>query len=82
VLPKGFVRIRHFGFLANRQRKALLQKCREVLSPPADSMPSAPVPIETDTGREIALCPVCHTGRMVVVDYLPRSAARIRVDSS
>jgi hypothetical protein len=82
VLPKGFVRIRHFGFLANRQRKALLQKCRELLSPPADAMPSAPVPIEADTGREVALCPVCHAGRMVVVDYLPRTAARIRVDSS
>jgi len=82
VLPKGFVRIRYFGFLANRQRKALLQKCRELLPPPADSMPSGFVPIETDTDREVALCPVCHAGRMVVVDYLPRTTARIRVDSS
>lgn len=31
ILPKGFVRIRHFGFLANRWRKARLAICREVL---------------------------------------------------
>src|SRR5262249_58803084 len=31
VLPKGFVRIRHFGFLANRWRTARLAICREVL---------------------------------------------------
>jgi hypothetical protein len=27
LLPKGFVRIRHFGFLANRRRTALLPRC-------------------------------------------------------
>src|SRR5205807_4308596 len=27
LLPKGFVRIRHFGFLANRRRAALLPRC-------------------------------------------------------
>ena len=32
ILPKGFVRIRHFGFLANRWRKARLAICREVLA--------------------------------------------------
>ena len=31
VLPQGFVRIRHFGFLANRQRKVLLKICRQLL---------------------------------------------------
>ena len=36
VLPKGFVRIRHFGFLANRFRTAALALCRQLLaiSPP------------------------------------------------
>src|ERR1700751_2168560 len=31
VLPKGFVRIRHFGFLANRRRATLLPLCFQVL---------------------------------------------------
>ena len=31
VLPKGLVRIRHFGLFANRRRSAALQRCRELL---------------------------------------------------
>ena len=31
ALPKGLVRIRHFGFFANRRRKAALERCRELL---------------------------------------------------
>lgn len=32
VLPPGFVRIRHFGFLANRQRQRMLPLCRRLLT--------------------------------------------------
>ena len=35
IVPDGFVRIRHFGLLANRTRKAKLARCRQVLAPPA-----------------------------------------------
>src|SRR5262249_62175314 len=31
ILPQGFVRIRHFGFLANRRRTALLPLCFQLL---------------------------------------------------
>ena len=31
LLPKGFVRIRHFGFIANRRRAALLPLCFQLL---------------------------------------------------
>ncbi len=48
ILPNGFVRIRHFGFLANRFRTARLALCRQLLAceipePP----PTAPVPPPT-----------------------------------
>ena len=41
VIPKGFVRVRHFGFLANRS-KGLLAKCRQLLdlSPTVPKLPS------------------------------------------
>ena len=51
VLPKGLVRIRHFGLFANRRRTATLALCRSLLgpllavapiSPPSNSAPSAP----------------------------------------
>jgi Putative transposase len=34
VLPSGFVRIRHFDFLANRHREIKLTLCRELLGVP------------------------------------------------
>ena len=42
VVPDGFVRIRHFGLLANRTRRAKLARCRELLAPPP--APAAPPP--------------------------------------
>ena len=48
VLPKGFVRIRHFGFLANRFRTARLQLCRHLLS---CSPPPAIITSNTTTGE-------------------------------
>ena len=42
VLHGGFVKIRHFGFLSNRNRHAMVQRCRELL--PA----SAPLPVVTE----------------------------------
>jgi hypothetical protein len=40
IVPDGFVRIRHFGLLANRTRRAKLARCRQLLaSPPAPAIP-------------------------------------------
>jgi len=33
ILPPGFVKILHFGFLANRNRSARLDLCRKLLTP-------------------------------------------------
>jgi len=79
VLPKGFVRIRHFGFLANRQRKALLEACRRLLSATA----AVSVVAGTDPGDQLQLCPACHTGHLQIVELLPNLLfRRRRVDTS
>ena len=74
VLPDGFVRIRHFGLLANRGRTAKLARCRELL---AARPPEAPPPPETVAalllrlaGVDITRCPVCRTGRLHIVGLL------------
>ena len=42
VLPKGLVRIRHFGLFANRTRSAMLALCRSLLGPPLASTSQLP----------------------------------------
>jgi predicted Zn-ribbon and HTH transcriptional regulator len=76
VLPDGFMRIRHFGFLANRSKKHLLPQCRKLLDlDPA--LPHCPVESAKDlllkiTGVDLSRCPHCHNGTMIVVADLPR----------
>jgi len=74
TLPKGFVRIRYYGFLANRQRQQSLDRCRELLG--ATSLPSEPaideaMPIEdTQPQPPCPTCPACQRGKLVVVELL------------
>jgi hypothetical protein len=69
VLPKGFPRIRYFGFLANRRRGQLLPLCRTLLgkSPQVRQTPTAPVvpSIEHATWQ----CPRCQ-GSMQILERL------------
>ena len=70
VLPGGFVRIRHFGFLANRVRTAKLTQCRALLAvPPAAPTPPKPVAslVLRLTGVDITRCPGCCVGRLRLV---------------
>jgi hypothetical protein len=90
VLPKGFVRIRHYGLLANRFRRQRIASCRERL----DAQAPAPPPASENlfekvlrlTGRDLSLCPACGEGRMAVVaefDPLDGETTRIEIlDSS
>jgi len=87
ILPGGFVRIRQFGFLANRARAKKLALCRELLgAPPPPAGDAVVANCEADTHRrERKLCPVCRIGQMVRVvvgkwpDLVPLAP---RLDSS
>ena len=62
VLPKGFMRIRHYGFLANRAKKQALARCRQQLN--ASEPPPLPTKTVADwmlqlTGTDINCCPQC-----------------------
>jgi hypothetical protein len=78
VLPSGFVRVRHYGLLANRCRHEKLARCRELLGmavTPADPAPAGSDPI-TPPAHESAVtptrvCPRCGAGRMVVIAEFP-----------
>jgi hypothetical protein len=61
VLPKGFMRLRHFGFLANRCRAEKLRQIRGVLAQGSTS-PVAPEEVMPDTSFAGYPCPKCHQG--------------------
>ena len=62
VLPDGFMRIRHYGFLANRSKKQALARCREHLRAPQPEEEPAKTTLEWIrdlTGIDITRCPQC-----------------------
>jgi hypothetical protein len=84
ILPAGFVRIRQFGFLANRARREKLALCRALLAAP-QAPPRRTLSEVLDRTTDEKLCPVCRTGHMILIrlSYTERLAARpLRIDSS
>ncbi|HVI72522.1 MAG TPA: IS91 family transposase [Pyrinomonadaceae bacterium] len=86
VLPEGFMRIRHFGFLANRSKKQALTQCRKLLGANTASLQS-PSESAKDlllriTGIDLSRCPSCHNGTMIVVAELPPISSSSGWDSS
>jgi hypothetical protein len=81
VLPDGFQRIRHYGFLSHRYRQAQLARCRQLLGVVSTLAATVPSPSTADyrdryeklSGKSLRECPVCHRGRMVVIALLPAS---------
>jgi hypothetical protein len=77
-LPKGFVRIRHYGFLANRNRTANLNAIRQLmgLSAAAEKhIASLTEMMLKLTGIDITTCPCCHKGKMQLLFEIPRRRA-------
>jgi len=76
VLPPRYVRIRHFGLLANRKRKDNIALCRKILG---DVKPKTKQNNRKETwqeqllricGIDVTLCPVCQKGRMCMMEPL------------
>ena len=84
VLPEDFMRIRHFGFLANRCKKKDLNKCRELLG----LSPQVPKPSKKTfqelmleiTGIDVNKCPCCKEGTMKAIAKIPNSTFTIPID--
>ncbi len=79
LLPRGFMRIRNFGFLANRRRASLLPLCFQLLASSADSSARTAPPAEDHPCSSSRWnCPVCG-GSMHVVERF--SAAQLLLRS-
>ena len=75
VLPSGFVRIRHYGLLANRHRHEKLALCRQLLGTGAAAESGSAETAETRDGPSsitpTRVCPNCGAGRMIVIAEFP-----------
>ena len=72
TLPSGFQRIRHYGLLAGRNKKRLLERCRCLLAVDASMLPS---PVEMAEYVRALIepgtrCPVCRIGLMVRMEIV------------
>ena len=75
VLPRGLVRVRHYGLVANGAKRKLIASCRRLLGVDQPHEPTggdSAVAAETWqelferlTGRDVTLCPKCQTGHLV-----------------
>jgi hypothetical protein len=81
VLPKAFVRIRHFGFLANRFRAARLSLCRQLLTPLSHTADSKTTPATCE--NSLWQCPSCGAAMIILQRFTAAELALcVRLDSS
>ena len=78
-LPSGFVRIRHYGFLANRNRNEHLNAIKDLMG--VSALPEKEVASIEEmmlqlTGTDITACPCCSKGKMQFFAEIPKSRAR------
>jgi hypothetical protein len=79
VLPKGLVRIRYYGFLANGCRARLLARCRDALGQPLDAQLEDVPESAADNDlflellpSDLRLCPHCGRGLLRCIEMLGR----------
>jgi hypothetical protein len=88
ALPPGFQRIRHYGWLSNRQRRTTVALCRRLLGAAGSDLLPRPREdfrelYEKLTGESLRRCPRCRIGLLVVTHIVqPGGNWLIRVDSS
>jgi hypothetical protein len=74
ALPDGFQRIRYYGLFGNRYRQEKLARCRQLLgmAPPVVTPPWGDYRDQHErvTGSSLRECPVCHRGRMCMLEIL------------
>jgi hypothetical protein len=76
VLPRGFLKIRYFGFLSHKNKKQAIKLLRKLIDPDVN-LPGKITETILEmmlrlTGNDITCCPKCKKGTMVKVNKLPK----------
>jgi hypothetical protein len=80
VLPPGFVRIRYFGFMANRNRTEKILQCRVAIT--AEIQVDRKVEVVPDleifvTMVQPCTCPHCKKGKLILIEEIPKRAGPV-----
>jgi hypothetical protein len=74
ILPKGFVKIRYYGILANRNKKTKLTLCKKLTCTPLYQAKFAGLKtveiVSLLIGRDVTLCPVCREGKLKITGHI------------
>jgi Putative transposase/Transposase zinc-binding domain len=86
VVPSGFMRIRHFGFLAHGHRTEKLELCRRLLNVEQTSDMEPAAQPATDQGTIKAAvppnsCPACNEGRLIVIEKIERQRSHSAIQA-
>ena len=77
VLPHGFMRLRHYGFLANRHKARTLSCCRKLLGQPSEPPPRCAKSVvqwmQEITGIDLTQCPHCGARPLIRLPLSPLS---------
>lgn len=75
VLPSGFMKIRYYGILSNRNKSTKLKKCqiaaKYTQSKAQFSGLNAVEIIKIVAGKDVTLCPACKIGKMKTIRIIP-----------
>lgn len=80
VLPSGFMKIRHYGFLGNPAKKEAIALCRNLVKDQSVARKHRKAPHDWKdlllflTGKDPSLCPHCGKGHLFVLEELPKQA--------
>ena len=76
ILPKNFMKIRYFGFLANKNKKQAIPILRKLINPDAKLPEKVKETVREMmlrvTGNDITCCPKCKKGKMIIIKNLPK----------
>ena len=75
ILPRGFMKIRYYGFLAHANKKMSIPLLRQLINPDAEIAEKLTETVEEMmlrlTGVDLSLCPECGIGKMIHIEDLP-----------
>jgi predicted Zn-ribbon and HTH transcriptional regulator len=76
ILPKGFMKIRYFGFLASANKKSSIPLLRQLINPDAEIAEPLTETVQEImlrvTGTDISCCAECGKGKMIRIKELPK----------